>query len=246
MKKNKCKLNKRGKFAIYAFILLVILFIYICISSSIFELKQIDVDGNSKITKSDIIKIGDIETGKNIFKYNLNDVEKKLLVNPYIKYVKVSRKFPDKLVITIKENSEYAIIKEGASYIYIGENGLVLSEQKDIKNKNIPLVSGIEIKNKKLNTKIKINSDKSNDIILAIDTLKKNNMSRKVESIKINKNKMYMKTDDNTNIVLKIDEDIEYNINRLKAILVDLKSNNKKGGNIDLTSKEQAIYSPWC
>lgn len=244
MKKNKCKLNKRGKFAIYAFILLVILFIYICISSSIFELKQIDVDGNSKITKSDIIKIGDIETGKNIFKYNLNDVEKKLLVNPYIKYVKVSRKFPDKLVITIKENSEYAIIKEGASYIYIGENGLVLSEQKDIKNKNIPLVSGIEIKNKKLNTKIKINSDKSNDIILAIDTLKKNNMSRKIESIKINKNKMYMKTDDNTNIVLKIDEDIEYNINRLKAILVDLKSNNKKDGNIDLTSKEQAIYSP--
>lgn len=244
MKKNKCKLNKRGKFAIYAFILLVILFIYICISSSIFELKQIDVDGNSKITKSDIIKIGDIETGKNIFKYNLNDVEKKLLVNPYIKYVKVSRKFPDKLVITIKENSEYAIIKEGASYIYIGENGLVLSEQKVIKNKNIPLVSGIEIKNKKLNTKIKINSDKSNDIILAIDTLKNNNMSRKIESIKINKNKMYMKTDDNTNIVLKIDEDIEYNINRLKAILVDLKSNNKKGGNIDLTSKEQAIYSP--
>lgn len=244
MKKNKCKLNKRGKFAIYAFILLVILFIYICISSSIFELKQIDVDGNSKITKSDIIKIGDIETGKNIFKYNLNDVEKKLLVNPYIKYVKVSRKFPDKLVITIKENSEYAIIKEGASYIYIGENGLVLSEQKDINNKNIPLVSGIEIKNKKLNTKIKINSDKSNDIILAIDTLKNNNMSRKIESIKINKNKMYMKTDDNTNIVLKIDEDIEYNINRLKAILVDLKSNNKKGGNIDLTSKEQAIYSP--
>lgn len=244
MKKNKCKLNKRGKFAIYAFILLVILFIYICISSSIFELKQIDVDGNSKITKSDIIKIGDIETGKNIFKYNLNDVEKKLLVNPYIKYVKVSRKFPDKLVITIKENSEYAIIKEGASYIYIGGNGLVLSEQKDIKNKNIPLVSGIEIKNKKLNTKIKINSDKSNYIILAIDTLKKNNMSRKIESIKINKNKMYMKTDDNTNIVLKIDEDIEYNINRLKAILVDLKSNNKKGGNIDLTSKEQAIYSP--
>ncbi|GAA0100066.1 hypothetical protein UT300012_07800 [Paraclostridium bifermentans] len=244
MKKNKCKLNKRGKFAIYAFILLVILFIYICISSSIFELKQIDVDGNSKITKSDIIKIGDIETGKNIFKYNLNDVEKKLLVNPYIKYVKVSRKFPDKLVITIKENSEYAIIKEGASYIYIGENGLVLSEQKVIKNKNIPLVSGIEIKNKKLNTKIKINSDKSNDIILAIDTLKKNNMSRKIENIEINKNKMYMKTDDNTNIVLKIDEDIEYNINRLKAILVDLKSNNKKGGNIDLTSKEQAIYSP--
>ncbi|WP_195335751.1 cell division protein FtsQ/DivIB [Paraclostridium bifermentans] len=244
MKKNKCKLNKRGKFAIYAFILLVILFIYICISSSIFELKQIDVDGNSKITKSDIIKIGDIETGKNIFKYNLNYVEKKLLVNPYIKYVKVSRKFPDKLVITIKENSEYAIIKEGASYIYIGENGLVLSEQKVIKNKNIPLVSGIEIKNKKLNTKIKINSDKSNDIILAIDILKKNNMSRKIENIKINKNKMYMKTDDNTNIVLKIDEDIEYNINRLKAILVDLKSNNKKGGNIDLTSKEQAIYSP--
>ena len=244
MKKNKYKLNKRGKFAIYAFILLVILFIYICISSSIFELKQINVDGNIKITKSEITKIGNIETGKNIFKYNLNDVEKRLLENSYIKYVKVSRKFPDKLVITIKENSEYAVIKEGASYIYIGENGLILSEKKEITNKNIPLISGIEIKNKKLNAKAKLNGDKSNDIILVIDTLKKNNMSRKIKSIKINKDKMYMKTDDNINITLKIDEDIKYNINRLKAILVDLKSSNKKGGNIDLTSKERAIYSP--
>lgn len=244
MKKNKCRLNKRGKFAIYAFILLVILLIYICISSSIFELKAVSLNGNNKITKNDVVKIASIEEGKNIFKYNLKDIEEKLLGNPYIKYAKATRKFPDKLVINIKENSEDAIIKDGKSYVYLGVDGLVLSEKKEITNKNIPLVSGIQIKDKQVNTKVKINSNKSNYIILTIDTLKKNNMSRKIESININQNTMIMKTYENTNINLKLDEDIVYNINRLKAILVDLKTSNKKGGSVDLTSKEQAIYSP--
>ena len=164
--------------------------------------------------------------------------------NPYVKYAKISRKFPDRLLIVIKENSEYAIIKDETSYIYIGEKGLVLVEEKDITNKNIPIISGAKIINKKLNTNIKINSDKSNDIILGIDMLKRNNMSRKINNIKIYKDRLYMKTDDNINVILKIDEDIKYNINRLKSILVDIKSNNKKGGKIDLTVKEQAIYSP--
>ena len=244
MKKNKYKLNKKGKFTIYTFILLVILFIYIFISSSIFNLKKIDVYGNKKISNSEITKIASIKENKNIFKYNLKKIEKNLLKNPYVKYTKISRKFPDRLLIVIKENSEYAIIKDETSYIYIGEKGLVLGEEKDITNKNIPIISGAKIINKKLNTNIKINSDKSNDIILGIDTLKRNNMSRKINNIKIYKDRLYMKTDDNINVILKIDEDIKYNINRLKSILVDIKSNNKKGGKIDLTVKEQAIYSP--
>lgn len=244
MKKNKCRLNKRGKFAIYTFILLVIMLIYICISSSVFELKEVDLNGNNKITKNDVVKIASIEERKNIFKYNLKDMEEKLLENPYIKYVKVTRKFPDKLIVNIKENSEDAIIQDGKSYIYLGMNGLILDEKKDITNKNIPLLSGVEIKNKKINTKVKINSDKSKYIILAIDTLKKNNMSRKIESIKINKNTMLMKTDDNINVNFKLNEEVVYNTNRLQAILVDLKTNNKQGGSVDLTDQEQAVYSP--
>lgn len=244
MKKNKYRLNKRGRFTVYTFILLVILFIYICISSSVFELKEVRLNGNNKITKSDVVKIASIEEGKNIFKYNLKDIEKNLLANPYIKYAKATRKFPDKLVINIKENSEDAIIKDGKSYIYLGMDGLVLSEKKEITNNNIPLVNGLEIKEKDINSKVKINSDKSKYIILSIDTLKKNNMTRKIESIKINKNIMLMKTDDNINVNLKLDEDTVYNINRLQVILVDLKTSNKKGGSIDLTSKEQAVYSP--
>ena len=66
-KTNKYKLNKRGKITIYAFIFLVILFIYIFISSSFFELKNIVVNGNEKLNTSQINKLTSIGVGKNLF-----------------------------------------------------------------------------------------------------------------------------------------------------------------------------------
>ena len=43
---------------------------------------------------------------------------------------------------------------------------------------------------------------------------------------------------------MKLDENIQYNVKRLNEILIDLKSNNIKKGNVNLVSKEQAVYSP--
>ncbi|MBW4864309.1 MAG: FtsQ-type POTRA domain-containing protein, partial [Paeniclostridium sp.] len=95
---SRYKLNKRGKITIYAFIFLVILFIYIFISSSFFELKNIAVNGNEKLNINQIKKLTSIGVGKNLFQYNLKDIEENIKSNPYIKYVEVKRKIPNQLI----------------------------------------------------------------------------------------------------------------------------------------------------
>jgi cell division protein FtsQ len=243
MKKSKCRINKRGKITIYSFILLSILLIYICISSSIFELRKIDLNGNDKISKSDIMNMASIKLGKNLFQYNINDIEKNILKNPYVNFVKVSRKIPDKLKIDIKENTEDAIIKINNKYLYIRDDGLLLAEKKDITNKNIPIITGLEVKEKNINENIKINN-KQNLIMCSIKCLKDNNMLREIDTINITKNYIYMKTNNGIQVNMKLDDNIKYNIDRLNEVLIDLKSNNVKNGTVDLTSKEQAVYSP--
>ena len=242
MKKNIRKLNKKGKFIIYFFILLIILFIYILISSDIFKLKEIELKGNTKITKSDIIDYSKIKMGENIFKYNLKDLEDKLYLNPYIKKVIIKRKIPDKLVIKIEENREYAVITTGKRYIYIGKGGIVLSENNKLTNKNIPMITGVYLKEKNINKKIKFDLPNSNELISMIDNINKNNMEREIEVIKINKDYIYLNTKDNLKVI--ISKDLNYNINRLKVILLDLKNKHKKGGDLDLRTKGKAIYSP--
>ena len=147
---SRYKLNKRGKITIYAFIFLVILFIYIFISSSFFELKNIAVNGNEKLNINQIKKLTSIGVGKNLFQYNLKDIEENIKSNPYIKYVEVKRKIPNQLIINIKENTEDFIINLDKKYLYIQNDGLILSEKSKIENKNIPIISGLKIKEYRL------------------------------------------------------------------------------------------------
>ncbi|WP_270646543.1 cell division protein FtsQ/DivIB [Paeniclostridium hominis] len=244
MRKSRYRINKRGKITIYSFILLIILLIYICISSSIFDLKEVTLKGNDKIVRDDIIKISSIKIGNNLFQYNINEIKKNILKNPYINYVKVSRKIPNKLIIEIKENTEDAIIKVDKRYFYIQEDGLILSEKNDITNKHIPIIKGIELKEKDINTFIKTNNNNQGLLIKTLKILKDNKMLREIKTIDIKKNYINMENTDDIKITMKLDENIQYNVKRLNEILIDLKSNNIKKGNVNLVSKEQAVYSP--
>ena len=77
-----------------------------------------------------------------------------------------------------------------------------------------------------------------------LKSLKKNNMIRELKTIDINKNFINLKTKDGIRVKLKLDSNIEYNINRLNEILINLKSEKLKDGELDLLNDKQATYLP--
>ncbi len=245
MKKLVYKINKRGKIIIYSFLLLIILFMYICISGSIFNLEEIVLKGNNKINKNDIMKITSIKLGENIFKYNINNIEDYILKNSYVNYVEVKRVFPNKLLINLKENTDDVVLKYGNKYVYMQSDGLVLGLKRNNINKNIPIIKGVNIVSCNVGEFIKIKDEKNlKKILNIIDNLKNNNMLREINYINISKNLVQINLKEDIMVTLRLDETIEYNIKRLKEIFIHLKSNGINRGNIDLKNKEQAIYSP--
>lgn len=245
MKKVKYKINKRGKVIIYSFLLLIILFMYICISGSIFNLEEIVLKGNNKINKSDIMKITSIKLGDNIFKYNINNIEDDILENSYVNYVEVKRMLPNKLIIDLKENTEDVVLKYGNKYVYMQSDGLILNSQKNNTNKNIPTIKGIDIVSCNVGEFIETKDEKNlKKILNIINELKRNNMLREIKYINVSKNLVEINLKEDIIANLRLDESISYNIKRLKEILIDLKSDGINRGKIDLKNKEQAIYSP--
>ncbi|MFR9070624.1 MAG: hypothetical protein ACLVIU_09715, partial [Paraclostridium sp.] len=88
------------------------------------------------------------------------------------------------------------------------------------------------------------NNDNQDLLIKTLKILKDNKMLREIKTIDIKKNYINMENTDDIKITMKLDENIQYNVKRLNEILIDLKSNNIKKGNVNLISKEQAVYSP--
>ncbi|MBQ8002209.1 MAG: FtsQ-type POTRA domain-containing protein, partial [Clostridia bacterium] len=111
MAKKKKKLRVRPGCLVSVFILVVsavVLFL-----TPIFDIDDIVIKGNARISKAEIMIASGIREDKNIFAINKGYAKKKILAIGYIEDVKISRQLPGKVVITVKEGSVSAYLDFG-------------------------------------------------------------------------------------------------------------------------------------
>lgn len=117
-------------------------------ASPLFNVKEIIIQGNYKITKDEIISLSQINLDENTYKISKNKSEKKILENPYIKTVEIKRSLPSKILITVEERKATFMIEYGNAYVYINNQGYILevSNQK----LEVPIIQGAETNSEEL------------------------------------------------------------------------------------------------
>ena len=99
--------------------------IYVALSP-LFNIKEINVTGNSKLSKEEIISLSELKTDENTFKVSKKNIKNKVKANAYIENVKIRRKLPDKVEIIVVERVATYMIPFANSYIYIDNQGYML------------------------------------------------------------------------------------------------------------------------
>jgi len=140
IKRRKKKLRRR--FFIFA-ILLIITSITLAFNLKTFDIKEIFVKNNIKLTKDDIINLSEINIGDNIFYVSFYKAKKNILSNPYVKTVKLRRKLPNSIEISVTERKE-AVYFQSSSYYILDNTGVFL--RKSSEAPNLLNIKGIEDK----------------------------------------------------------------------------------------------------
>ena len=136
--------NKKKKRITIRIILILIALISICIlliSSEIFNIKKISVEGLDKLTDKEVISCSNIIIGENIYKTNLKIAEDMINKNPYIKNVQVVRKIPNIINIKIEERKVNYMLQLAESFVYIDSQGYIWEISKE--SKSVPILLGI-------------------------------------------------------------------------------------------------------
>lgn len=95
--------------------------------SPIFNVKSIQVINNNYISSEQIINASGINLNENMFKFSKKEVKQKILTNPYVESVDISRNiFLDKVQISVKERIATLMLEYGNSYVYINNQGYIL------------------------------------------------------------------------------------------------------------------------
>lgn len=147
-KQREIEQKKRKKRRVLLILILIIL-IFLAIgayllNSDKFLIKEIIVEGNNQLTEEEVCELSKINIGDNIFK-KLSIVAKvRLKENGYIEDAEIEKLYPDKIKITVQENTkDFQIFVGEGKYIQINSQGYIIDTSTE--KLDIPTITGMEI-----------------------------------------------------------------------------------------------------
>ena len=230
MKKNKKRINTSKVVIIFSLILIVVIVLYTSLNSGIFNSDNIEIEGNKYVESEYIIKALEVNNNKNIFRYNIKDMEEILLNNKYIDKVEIKRLLPNTLKVSIIEKEIVANLYNEEIYCYIDKEGNFIDEIDENNKDNEVITVHIDY-NKTDSQEIKFkNEENKKRLLYLLEYIKEEGIYKKIDNIDMTKpNSINMGTKEDINILLNSDEELKYNISRLAMILADLQNKKQKG-----------------
>lgn len=144
--------------------------------SPIFNIKNITVTGNSKISSETIISLSGLSIDQNIFNFWSTDIKEAVKQNAYIDTVEVKRKLPDSIEINVKERTATYMITLGNAYVYINNQGYILEITS--KKLEVPLLIGYNTAAEEIVEGNRLNEtdlEKLNDILKIMEAASSSN-----------------------------------------------------------------------
>ena len=183
-KTKKRNIKFRRIIAIGICILILVIIIVLILLSDMFNIRNISVENNSKVSSEEVIKLSGLEVGKNMFKTFKSSIKNGVKSNPYIEDVDVKKEINGNVKLKVEERTSTFMLKKENEYAYINNQGYILeiSDQPI----EVPTITGYTteelIPGERLNVKDLKNLE---NVIQIMDTAKGNGISDLIKSIDI-------------------------------------------------------------
>ncbi|MDD4688256.1 MAG: FtsQ-type POTRA domain-containing protein [Eubacteriales bacterium] len=126
--KKRLRMKKRNRALSLCVFVAVIIGLFMCFAP-FFDIKTINVKGNVKVKTESIIQTARIFKGENIWTFGSSGAEKRVEKYPYIYDAQITKTFPNKITITVKEYEPYGFVKvKKGLYILVARNGQILQQ----------------------------------------------------------------------------------------------------------------------
>ncbi|MDO5555705.1 MAG: FtsQ-type POTRA domain-containing protein [Clostridia bacterium] len=236
-KKRNLKILKWTSLAV-----LIITAITLFMTSSIFNIKEIIVENNIKISSEEIISLSKLTTGVNMFKTSNKSIINNIKINPYIENVKVKKDLAGAITLKIQERIPTYMLKFANAYVYINNQGYMLEITET--PLELPIITGFETQTEQIdegNRLVVEDLKKLEDVIKIIEVAKNNSLANIITEIDIS---------DSTNYILKIaseDKTIQFgdikNIN-IKLLKIEALIEQEKGikGEIYFQGSDKTVF----
>ena len=195
-KKSKPKKKQENKskkpLIIILIILLLICGLVFLMSSKLFEIKNIEIKNNSRVSKEEVEEFCEFDKYRNIFWVTKLGISKDLEKNAYVENIKIHKKLPNTLIIDINERVPKFMLQIADSYVYINNQGYLLEVSTE--NIGLPIILGFktDLSNVEVGNRLNVEDLKRMDTIIKIvETASVHNIDSLITKIDISDDRNY-------------------------------------------------------
>ena len=244
-RKKRIREQKIRRYTFFA-VLGIIAILIVMFLTPLFDIKTVNIEGNSRVTVEEINgKLGDM-TGKNLFSARKHSIRKKLTDFAYIEDVAVKKKpFPPTLTVEIIEKQPAVQISYGESFVVINSKGEILEKTTE-KLEQVPICNGLKVSSANEGEYISLKSKETQEIVIeCIGNLEKADIIKDITQ---------MSFEDMTNITFNYQSrldvicgthiDFARKLELFKQAVNSNKLTQNSRGTINLATTGKAIYTP--
>lgn len=118
--------------------------LYLFGGSRFFALRDIEVEGNTRLTREEIKRMIESATMDGVWRVRLKDIREQLRKHDLIEDAEVTRVLPDKIHVILKEREPYTLARRGDKLVCVDRDGMMFGTAALLKGTTIPpIVSGL-------------------------------------------------------------------------------------------------------
>jgi cell division protein FtsQ len=235
----------RKTFKYILFLLLLVFAAAFLMTSSLFNIKTINVTGNNRVSQQEIIRLSGLSYQQNVFRINSKETMKSIFQSPYVEKIKIRRGLPNIINIDIIEREPLVLVPYVGSYLFVDSHGIVIEINSSIATMKLPVIKGLKFSTFKLGEEIKVeNKNQLTSVIKLINGIKQVGIIQEIAEINA-EDILNFKLNTKSGIKINFGDDSNINtkIPLAKAILQDLDSKNLKG-TVEMGHKGNPVFKP--
>jgi cell division protein FtsQ len=110
-----------------------------------FSVRQIDVDGLRRRTRESILQLSRLTAGTNIFAVDTAAAERAILLDPWIREVRVERRLPATIRVELVEREAGALAMLGEQMLVVTRTGEPFKKYEPSDPADLPVITGVSV-----------------------------------------------------------------------------------------------------
>jgi cell division protein FtsQ len=233
-----------GRWAVIVVLAVAALGIFL-LQHSVFVVRTVTVEGATRYTPQDVVRIAGIHDGQNVFTLDQQEIAQNLSQDQYLLLDSIYINYPNELILRVRERKPRAALTWMGVLVMLDEEGRVLETSNQLDARlQIPVVTGMEVTSMDVGMDLATRDPAQVRAMNAmLNELALQKVSALVSELNVaNLDNLYLVTQEGMKVMLGDLENLEAKLGLARAVLDELRAGGIQTGSIDVSTTTVADY----